>query len=80
MPQGIELEDELLARDSDSVTGVVSARIACDHLEVIRKNVDNFAFALVAPLSSENHRSLCFAHSCLQTQTQTSCVKVVHRR
>ena len=68
---GGELEDELFAGDGDGVSGVVSAGIAGDHLKAVGKHVDDFSLALIAPLGSEHHRSVRFAHSCLQAQTQT---------
>ena len=58
-----QLEDKLFAGDGDGMPGVVSAGIACNHFEIIRKDIDDLALALIAPLGSENHRGLYFAHS-----------------
>ena len=81
---GNQLEDKLFAGDGDGMPGVVSAGIACNHFEIIRKDIDDLALALITPLGSENHRGLYFAHSDLQThadglrksRTQTYVLKV----
>ena len=54
---GHQLQDEPLPLDDDGVTGVVSAGIAGDYRERLRKYVDDLAFTLVAPLGSDNDRS-----------------------
>jgi hypothetical protein len=55
---GNQLQDKLLALDCDGVSGVVAARVAGHDLEALREHVDDLAFALVAPLRADNHRSL----------------------
>ena len=64
---GNQLQDKLFAGDGDGMPGVVSAGIARNNFEIIRKDIDDLALALITPLGSENHRGLCFAHSGLQT-------------
>src|SRR5580704_4485757 len=57
---GHQLQNELLAFDNDRVSGVVAAGIARHHGEILREHVDDFAFALVAPLGADDDRSLTF--------------------
>src|SRR5579862_763340 len=52
-----QLEDELPPIDDDRVPGVMPAGIARDNGKILREHVDNFAFALVAPLGSNYTRS-----------------------
>jgi hypothetical protein len=59
---GDQLQDELLSRDSDGMPGIVPPGIARDYAEILRKNVDNFAFALVTPLGADYDRGLAFTH------------------
>ncbi len=53
-----QLQHELLAIDDDRVAGIVAAGIAGHNGEVLRQNVDDLAFALVAPLGADNYRGL----------------------
>ena len=53
---GDELEDELFAGDDDGVAGVVAAGVAGDDVELLRQDVDDLAFAFIAPLGTENYR------------------------
>ncbi len=57
---GHELENKFLAVNDDGVAGVVSAGIAGHDREVLRQNVDDLPFALIAPLGAYDHRSLAF--------------------
>jgi hypothetical protein len=57
---GNQLQDEFLAVNDDGMAGVVAAGIARDDREVLRKNVDNLALALVAPLGTDDYRGLAF--------------------
>ena len=50
-------QDELRAADVHRVAGVVSALIARDDREMRREQVDDFAFAFIAPLRTE-HREI----------------------
>src|SRR5664280_355719 len=58
---GDELKDELLALDRDRVSGIVAARIARYDVEAFGENVNDLAFAFVAPLRADNH--CCLANS-----------------
>ena len=49
-----QLQDELLFADENRVAGVVSALIARDDIEAFGEEIDDFAFALVAPLRAED--------------------------
>jgi hypothetical protein len=62
---GNKLQNEFFAVDNDGVSGVMAAGIAGYDGEVFRKNIDNFAFALVAPLRTYDDRGLTL----LQKQT-----------
>ena len=53
---GDELQDELAAFNDDGVAGVVAAGVAGDDVEVLGKDVDDLALALVAPLGTEDYR------------------------
>ena len=53
---GHKLEDKLFALDDDGVAGIVSAGVAGHDGEVLRQHVDNLAFALIAPLGTQNDR------------------------
>ena len=57
MPDGQQPQDELAPVRVDRVAGVVSALIARHDREVRREQVDDFAFALVAPLGAQ-HRDI----------------------
>ena len=59
---GDELQDELLAADDDGVAGVVTAGVAGDDVELFAEDVDDLAFAFVAPLGAENDGRLLFVH------------------
>ena len=54
MPLGNQLQNELLLADEDRVPGVVAALIARHNIEALGKQIDDFAFALVAPLRAQN--------------------------
>src|SRR5580704_6255313 len=66
---GNQLKDELLTVDDDGVSGIVSASVARHNREVLRQNVDDLPFALVAPLGAHDHRSLTFFHFQLRKET-----------
>jgi hypothetical protein len=51
---GNQLENEFLFADKDGVAGVVPALVARHHVELLGQQVDNFAFALVAPLGAQD--------------------------
>ena len=51
---GDQLQDELLAAHLDRVAGVVPALVAGHEIEFLRKQIDDFALAFVAPLRPEN--------------------------
>src|SRR6202050_3417435 len=55
---GNQLQNEFLAIDDDRVPGIVAAGVAGHHRKALRQNVDNLSLALVAPLGSDNYRSL----------------------
>ena len=56
-----ELENKLLALDGNRMSGIVTAGITRNHLEALGQNVNDFAFAFVAPLRSDDDRCLaCF--------------------
>ena len=57
-----ELQDELLAADDDGVAGVVTAGVAGDDVELFAEDVDDLAFAFVAPLGAENDGRLLLVH------------------
>ena len=57
-PQGTSCKNEFLAVDDDGVAGIVSAGIARHDGEVLGKDVDDFAFALIAPLGAYDDRGL----------------------
>ena len=51
---GNQLQNELLFPDEDRVAGVVAALIARHDVEALGEQIDDFAFALVAPLRAED--------------------------
>ena len=51
---GDQLENEFLLADEDGVAGVVAALIARDDIETLGEQIDDFAFALIAPLRAKN--------------------------
>ena len=53
--RGDEMEDVFLAVGDDGVPGIVAALAACDHIGGFGKEVDDFAFAFVAPLGADNN-------------------------
>ena len=59
---GDELQDELFAGDDDGMAGVVAAGVAGDDVEALGQDVDDFAFALIAPLGTKNHRGSALGH------------------
>lgn len=54
MPED-EVQDVFLRADEDGVAGVVAARVAHDDVGRLGEHVDDFAFALVAPLSADQN-------------------------
>src|SRR5579884_4416415 len=48
-----KLQHEFLAADDDRVSGIVSAGIACDDVEVLREHIDDLALALISPLRAD---------------------------
>ena len=52
-----ELKNKFLAVDDDGVSGVMAAGVTRDYGESFGEYVDNFPFALVAPLGSHDDRS-----------------------
>ena len=53
---GDQLQDELFAGDDDGVAGVVATGVAGDDVELLRQDVDDLAFAFIAPLGAEDYR------------------------
>jgi hypothetical protein len=52
---GNEAQDEALVADDHRVAGVVAAVVARHHLHLLGEQVDDLAFALVAPLGARDH-------------------------
>src|SRR5271165_7257004 len=50
-----ELKDELLAMDGNGVPGIVATGITRHKLEPLGENVNNLAFAFIAPLGADDH-------------------------
>ena len=50
-----EVEDEGLAVGLDGVAGVVAAVVARHYLHLVGEEVDDLAFAFVAPLGADDH-------------------------
>jgi hypothetical protein len=50
-----EVKDILIIPDDDSVTGVGASLIPRDDIDVFADMIDNFTFAFVAPLGSDNY-------------------------
>ncbi len=55
MPEGDEMENELLLPDLDRVAGVVAALGADDDVGLLRQNVDDLALPLIAPLGADQN-------------------------
>src|SRR5579884_3164864 len=55
-----KLQHELLAADDDRVSGVMSAGIACDDVEVLREHIDDLALALISPLGADYDGCIAF--------------------
>ncbi len=55
-PQGMSCRTNLLAVDDDGVAGVVAAGVAGDDVELLGEDVDDLAFAFVAPLGTKDYR------------------------
>lgn len=53
---GEEVGGVFLVTDADGVTGVGSAAVAGDKVDVVGEEVDDFAFAFVAPLKTDDTR------------------------
>jgi hypothetical protein len=54
-----ELQDKLLAVNDDGVAGVVSAGVTGYNRKVFRENVDDLAFAFIAPLGANESGKFC---------------------
>jgi hypothetical protein len=50
-----QMKHELALADSNGMPGVVAALISRDYVEVRRENINDLAFAFVAPLGSDYH-------------------------
>src|SRR6202041_258847 len=55
---GNQLQNKFLAIDDDRVPGIMAAGVTRHDRKALRQNIDNLSLALVAPLSSDNYRSL----------------------
>src|SRR5580698_898402 len=53
-----QLQHKLFSVDDDGVAGIVAASIAGNDGEILRQNVDDLAFAFVAPLGADNYGGL----------------------
>src|SRR5712692_3140129 len=53
--RGDEMENRLLTTDHQRMPGVVSALEPDHDLRVLRQQIDDFAFPLIAPLRSDHH-------------------------
>ncbi len=58
-----KLQDEFFPIDDDRMSGIMAAGIPSHYGKSLREHVDDLAFALVAPLGSDNDRSLASARS-----------------
>ena len=56
MPEGMRWRTYFFAAVNDGVTGVVAALTADDDIGVPGKDVDDFAFAFIAPLRADQYR------------------------
>ena len=54
MPDGMRRRTNFVAVDVDGMAGVVSALIPRDDREMRREQIDDLAFAFVAPLRAEH--------------------------
>ena len=75
---GDQLQDKFAALDDDRVPGVVSAGIAGDDVELLAEDIDDLAFAFIAPLGSKDdgrglHGGL--AAACVCQKRSGSCGK-----
>ncbi len=61
-----QLKNEFLSVDDDGVPGIVSAGIAGHDREILRENVHDLALAFVAPLRTDDDRSLTLLQSQLR--------------
>ena len=57
---GDKLQHKLLALDDDRMPGIVAAGIAGYYRKILGKNIDDFAFAFIAPLGADDYRGLAF--------------------
>ena len=55
-PDRDQLQDELLVADAHRVAGVVAALIARHDVEAFREQIDDLAFAFVAPLRAQHNQ------------------------
>jgi hypothetical protein len=74
------LQNEFFPVDDDGVPGVVSAGIASYYLEGLRKDVDNFALALVAPLGADNDSGSASIQFLLRTEIAAKPPRIAHTR
>ena len=65
---GHQLQNEFFPVDDDGVPGIVAAGITGHDREIFRENVDDLAFAFVAPLRTDDDRSLTLLQSQLRGQ------------
>jgi hypothetical protein len=49
------VQHRLLAADHERVPGIGSTRVAHDQIGVLRVDVDDLAFAFIAPLGADHH-------------------------
>ena len=54
-PLGVGADLERLVADDDCVPGVGPALVTADHIRMLRKQVDDLALALVAPLCADDN-------------------------
>jgi len=51
-----QVQYELLARDDDRVSGIMTTGVPRHYGEALRQNVDNLSLTLIAPLGTQNDR------------------------
>ena len=59
---GNKVEDEFFAVDDDGMAGVMAAGVAGHDMVALGEDVDDFAFAFVAPLGAEDDGGLLSGH------------------
>src|SRR6185437_3490627 len=70
---GHKLQHKFLTADHHCVAGIVPAGITRHHGKAVGEHVHNFALALVAPLSADNHRCLTTLHSNAHSSPVLNC-------